>query len=184
MLVKNNPELALMQAEYEIAEHAVELESRKQVPDVSVGVEYERAAGEKSVVVGPAFKVPIWNMNRQGLMEARAARKAAKAEFEALYEELTSRLARADIRLRRAAAQRENLEDNVAPLVETQVQEIHALAELGELDALLLLEVITRAHETGIGILEARREEAKAANQLRALLGPIPLKTGSPAGKE
>jgi len=183
MLVKNNLKLARKRADYEVAENVFRLESHKQYPDINIGIEYEREGEEDSVLIGPSFRIPIWNINRAGVVEASATRAAARAELEALYERLTGELARAEILLHRAAAERESLEHKVVPLVEKQVQEIRKLAELGELEALLFLEVITRAHETKIGILEARLGETKAKNHLNFLLGP-PLETEPSQGKE
>ena len=183
MLVNNNLKLARKRADYKVAENVFKLESHKQYPDFNLGIEYERDGEEDSFLIGPSFQIPIWNVNREGVVEAGAARGVAKAELEALYERLTGELARAEILLRRAAAERESLERRVVPLVEKQVQEIRKLAELGELEALLFLDVITRAHETKIGILDARVEESKAKNHLNFLLGPL-RETDPSQGKE
>ena len=183
MLVNNNLKLARKRADYEVAERVFKLESHKQYPDFNLGIEYEKDGEEDSFLIGPSFQIPVWNANREGVVEAGAARGAARAELEALYERLTGELARAEILLHRAAAESESLELKVVPLVEKQVQEIRKLAELGELEALLFLEVITRAYETKIGILDARVEEAKAKNHLNFLLGPL-RETDPSQGKE
>jgi len=183
MLEKNNPDLAWKRAEYAFAERSLVLENRKQYPDVNVGVMYERAGSEEALLVGPGLPLPLWNANRAGVAEAGASRTAARAEFEAVYIRLASNLARAEVRLQRAVFKRENLEREVIPLVREQIQEIKALAALGEFDSLLLLEAITRAIDTRRDILEARLEESQASNQVNYLLGPLSISEPL-AGKE
>jgi outer membrane protein TolC len=108
-----------------------------------------------------------------GVAEAGASRTAARAEFEAVYIRLASNLARAEVRLQRAIRRKKDLERDVIPLVREQIQEIKALAALGEFDSLLLLEAVTRAIDTRRDILEARLEESLASNQVNYLLGPL-----------
>ena len=58
------------------------------------------------------------------------------------------------------------------PLVEQQLAEIRALADLGELDVLVWLETWRRVFQLRLEVLEAATEEARAAVALGWLVEP------------
>ncbi|MCI0362783.1 MAG: TolC family protein [Phycisphaerales bacterium] len=178
-----NPRLALRRAEYETAERTLALEVRKQYPDVTIGPGYKDEQGESRVLMGLSAPLPIFNANRQAIAEARAERELARAAFETEYERLVIDLTRLLARLEAARAIREDLEANIAPLADRQLDAARRLAdagELGELHMLVLLESVVRAHDTRLELVDARLRESEAAVAIEEIIGPPTSSTASP----
>jgi outer membrane protein TolC len=171
-LGESNPALAALRAEYEVAEQALRLEVREQYPDITIGPGGGVEEGDSRVTLGVSLPIPLWNRNRRAIAEATVERDIARAAFETEYERLAARLAEAESRLDAARAQRVALETELAPMVEEQDAEAIRVAELGEVDTLVLLESLTRLHETKTALIDARLAEALAGARVRALTGP------------
>jgi outer membrane protein, heavy metal efflux system len=172
LLETMNPTLAAHRAAYEVAEQALQLELRRQYPDLGIGPAYGNEDGNSRVGLGLVLPIPLLNRNRRGIAEALAQRDLRRVTFEAEYEQLVGDLARAELRLEYAQKIRAELETSLVPLVDEQVQDAQRLAKLGELNTLLQLESLVRAQEAKLKLIDARLAEADAANGVRALLGP------------
>lgn len=177
---ENNPQLELRRTEYETAEQQLRLEIHKQYPDLTIGPNYEIEEGQSRIGIGFGLPIPIINLNQEGIARARAARLASRAEFEGELERLLHHLAQMEARLNSARALRTYVRSDVAPLVDEQVADARKLAELGEFNAMVQLDALTRRYETRVQILEATLSEAMAREEVMALLGP----TFKPAPKE
>jgi outer membrane protein TolC len=161
-------------AEYEAAERALELEVRKQYPDLHIGPGYGNEDGQNQVLLGLSVPIPILNANRRGIAEARAQREVARAAVEGTLEQTISALRAAEVRLAAATRRRHTLESEIVPLVDAQYADARQVARLGEVNTLVLLESLTRQQEAKIGLVEAARDEALAAVDLEELMGPEP----------
>ncbi len=167
-----NPELSVVVSEYEVAEQSLRLEIRKQYPDVTIGGGYELEGGQSKIGLGFGLPIPIINLNQEGIARARGERLAAKAKVEAVTERLIHALSRAKTQVSVAQRHRKYLAETLAPLVDTQLADVRAQAELGEFDALLLLDALNTQFETKVEILDSRFDEVLAVERVRALLGP------------
>lgn len=176
-----NPTLAALRAEYEVAEESLRLEIRRQYPDITIAPGFGAEEGDSRVLLGVSLPIPLWNRNQRGIAEASARRELTRAEFESEFERLAGRLAAAYARHEAAAARRAALESEIVPLVEEQHAEAHRVAELGEVDTLLLLETLTRLYETKTALLDARLAESSAALRIDELIGPPPEPAPPPA---
>ncbi len=174
-----NPELALARANYEAAEQALRLEVRKQYPDLELGAGYGSDQGDDRLLLGVRLPIPLWNRNQQGVARAIAARDAAHAHYESIFEHLGSRLAVAIARHEAAIALRRSIEEHVLPLADEQDADVRRIAELGRIDPLLFLQTIKAQHDAHLRLINARAAEAIAAIRLDALLGP-PATTDNP----
>ncbi len=171
-LLRRDPRIIAVRAEYEAAEQRLRLEVRKQYPDLNVGPSYSFEGGFSRLGFGFGFPIPLWNHNRQAVAEASAEREAARTRAEARIEQVFSELARAEARLRYAAERREMLLDEVAPLVDRQVEETRKLLDLGEVNVLVLRAALISAVKTKLELLDAILAEAQAANALQQMLAP------------
>jgi len=171
-LLRRDPRITAVRAEYEAAEQRLRLEVRKQYPDLNLGPSYTFSEGFPRLGLGFGFPIPLWNHNRQAVAEASAEREAARTHAEARIEQVVSELARAEARLRNAAQRRKMLLDDVAPLVDRQVKETRTLLDLGEVDVLVLRDALSSAVETKLDLLAATLAEAQAANALQQMLEP------------
>jgi outer membrane protein TolC len=145
-LAEANATLLARRAEYEVAERNVELEIRKQYPDLSIGPAYENEEDQSRIGFSGAFPIPLWNRNRKGIAEAEAERESARIAFETEYETVVSQHARAGREYELRKQMREELESTLIPLVEDQLRDAQRMIELGEMNSLVQLEsVVGRA---------------------------------------
>lgn len=170
--LEETPRLKLAKAEYQAAEHTLDLEVRRQYPDLSIGGGYGKDQGEARWPFSLSLPIPLLNANRRGIAEARMSRDVARANVEGIYEELIGDLARLQVSLEAAQTRRKLLETELAPLVDEQVADTRKLGRLGDFTTLISLEAYTKSFETKLQVLEAKLKEASVANQLNALLRP------------
>ena len=173
-LADQSPALLAARAEYEVAEKSLELEVRKQYPDLFVAPGWGRDDGEDEALLNLLAPVPIINANRRGIAEAEARRDAVHARAEGRLEEVVSRLAAARARADAASERRRLMETQLLPLAESQLEDARRAAELGEVDVLVLLESLRRQADTRRRVIEARLDETRAAIDCLELTGPSP----------
>lgn len=170
--VASSLELRQLREEYEVAEHALHREIRKQYPDLTIGPLYETDQGQSRIGFLGAIPLPVLNANRQGIAEATAERELARAAFETTAEQLEGSLAVARAESRMLQAEYEELASVIGPMIDRQVSDATRLVELGEGGGLVLLESLIRSHDTKLNIIDLRRDLALAAAEERFLLGP------------
>jgi cobalt-zinc-cadmium efflux system outer membrane protein len=168
---ERHPRMLLARAEYEVAERALELEVRKQYPDLTLGGGFGTDEGQSRVLFGGGLPLPLLNRNRRAIAEARAARDAARAAAEGGYEELVAQLSRAGLAVEAARERRQFVETEVIPLVDEQVAELRKLGRLGDFNTLVLLEAMRAAYEAKVQLLDAALGQATTAHELDALSG-------------
>jgi outer membrane protein TolC len=170
----SHPLLVVAQAEYQASERTLELEISKQVPDLSISPGYGREEGQDQILFGFGLPIPILNGNRRAIEEARAAREAARGNAYEVQESLLSAIAIARAELEAANRHRVLIESELIPLVDAQDGDARKLAQLGEVNTLVLLESLVRRQEAKVQLIEAMRDEELAAMRLSELLGPTP----------
>jgi outer membrane protein TolC len=166
-----NPRLRLALAEHQLAEHALQLEIRKQYPDLVLGAGGSSDEGQARILFNGSIPLPLWNQNRKGIAQAIGSRAASKAAAEAASESVANQLARAEAML--VAAQRRAMlvQRDLITIVDRQLTEARELMRLGEFNALVLLEALRSAHQAKLQIIEVRAAEANALSELRAITG-------------
>lgn len=164
-----HPRLAVAQADFDSADHAFRHEIQKQYPDLKIGPLAEEENASTRVGVGIGVPLPLFNQNRRAIAETRAARDTAKAVYEAEYESLVAQFAQAQLDVDAAHSRREYLEKTVAPLVDQQTSDLQRLGKLGDFDVLVVLDALTRTHETKLEIVSALIDEAIARDTLMSL---------------
>lgn len=167
-----NTDLAVARVDYAVAERSLELEIRKQYPDLTISPGYGREDGQDQFLLGLSLPLPMLNRNQQGIATARAERELSRAVYEATYEQVASELAAASIQYQAAVRQRELLEREILPLVDAQYAEAQRIAELGEVDSLVMLESLSRQQDARVRLIEARAAETLAFIRLQELVGP------------
>ncbi|MCA9294537.1 MAG: TolC family protein [Phycisphaerales bacterium] len=171
-LIEANTQLAIQRAAYLVAEHTLRLEVRKQFPDITIGTGYGSEANDDRLLLGLSLPLPLINANRAGIAEARAHRELARAHAESAFERVSHEYASAIASHQAAQRQRAQYEGHIVPMLTEQSQEIEQIAQLGEVDALLLLETVTRQFEAKSQLLALKRAELDAAITIAELLGP------------
>ncbi len=173
-LADTNPAVLVARAEHESAERRLEEEIRMQWPDLTLGPGYGKDNGDRKWVLGVGVTLPVFNGNRAGIAAAEAAREVARGRVEAELTRVLGDFAAAEERLADASRRRTNLEESLLPLVAAQYEETRAVARLGEVKTLVLLESLKQELEARAQLIAVRRDEARAAIALDELVGPAP----------
>lgn len=168
----NNPSLARLVLEYEVAEQTLLREIRKQYPDLTIGPVVGEEEGQSRIGLSGGIPLPILNANKQGIAEAKAERELARAAYETEYERLVGSVAQTEATAKALTEERELVAGEMAPLVDSQVDSARKMLDLGEGGGLVLLESLVRAHETKLHLIDVRLDEAKAYAELQYLSGP------------
>lgn len=169
-----NLELASVRAAYDAAEAALNLEIRKQYPDLTIGPGFGEDQGDERVLLGLRMPIPLWNQNAQGVAEAAAEREAARARFDSEYERLALELQVASARLDAALEVRHTVESTLIPLADEQEADARRIAELGEFDPLLILQSLIAQRDAKARLIDARAAESIGAVRRSFLIGPPP----------
>jgi len=172
-LADTSPSVVVARAEYELAERRLEEEIRKQWPDLDLAPGYGEQDGDRQFVLGVGVVLPVLNGNRRGIAVAEAERAAARGRAESELGRTLGALLAAEERLAQSVARREALERTLVPLIEAQYEETRAVARLGEVKTLVLLESLKQQLEARNELIAARRDEALAAIDIEEMLGPI-----------
>ncbi len=171
-LTSRNPALQQLREEYNVAEQSLRLEISEQYPDLTLGPLLEFDQGQTSIGLAGAILLPIFDRNRQAIAEARASRELARATYETEYERLAGQWAATSARARSLAEQRADIKAVLVPLVDRQLDDALRLMRLGEGTTSVLLESLTRAHQTKFDLINAHWAEAIARTELVSLIGP------------
>lgn len=171
-LILKTPRMQVVRAEYAIAERTLELAVRKQYPDVNLGGGLGTDRGDNNVLFGVALPLPLLNGNRREIAEARAAREVARAAAEGEQERLLGEFAAAQWRLEGARRRVEQVERELAPLADQQVEDARRLGRAGVFNTLLLLQAIQAAHEARLEVIAARLALRLVQQEIRSLLDP------------
>lgn len=167
----DHPEALLAMAEYEAAERSLALAVREQYPDIVIGPGLGREDGNDRVILGFSIPIPLFNRNQQGIALARAERDAARVAYETTLERLHADLTEASVDLRASRAVRGALEHDVLSIADRHHEDALRIAELGEVDTLLLLESLTRRFDARFEVLDALLAESLATIKVAAAIG-------------
>jgi outer membrane protein TolC len=153
----------IARAGYTVAERALELEIRKQYPDLEIGGGFGRDEGDSRILGGISVPLPLLNGNRRGIAEAAARRDAVRSAFEQQLIATESAIARIDSERSAAREQLNQIENALVPLVDRQLLEARRLLEVGEFNPLLIREAIDSSAEARLEVLAARVSLAHTA---------------------
>ena len=167
---ERSPGVLLAASRYEAAEERLRLEVRKQYPDIALGPLYGNEEGMHRLGIGFSVPIPILNANRQAIAEAHAARDAARADWEQAVHENLSALAQGVARLAAAESRLDTLMNSIVPLANQQIEQARHLADLGEINTLLILEALQAEREAALDQIEAEAAVANARAAIRAIV--------------
>lgn len=163
----DHPRVSLARAEYDVAEERLRREVRKQHPDLTIGPAAGWEEGQSRVGLGLGLPIPLLNRNAREIAEAAAERDAKRAAAEAAYEAALHDAAALRAQADAAAEAERVLREEVAPLVDEQLREAEALIAAGEMDVLLLREVLAQSLEAKAQVLEAAMTLARLRSRMR-----------------
>jgi outer membrane protein, heavy metal efflux system len=167
-----SPLVELAENEHEVAERGLQLAVRKQWPELWIQPGWQEEEAQPRPAFGFSLPIPLWNANARDIAEKRSARDAAAERLRERLEAATHALAQANTKRRAAAEQRRILETELLPLAERQVADAKRLADLGQLDTLLILDAVTRSYDAQMAVIASAIAEAEAVVGVNSLFWP------------
>jgi cobalt-zinc-cadmium efflux system outer membrane protein len=181
-LREHNVAVAEARARREASARRFREETAKRLPDLSVSPGIGEDEGVDRALLGISIPLPLWNRNRSAIAAARARLAADDERLLVALEQQAQFLARSEFELATARARRELIEREALPRIREQVAELRALADLGELSSLQILDALMREVATRRAWIDADEAERLATNSIAETLGP-PRATGAGAGE-
>jgi outer membrane protein TolC len=152
-------------AEYEATQKALQLEVRKQYPDISLGPGYQLDQTDTKWTLMLSLSLPILNRNRGPIAEAAARREAAAASFLALQSRVLGEVETA-VASARAAATQVQAADTLLSALGRQEATAQAAYDVGEISRLDLLGLQAEAVATALTRLDALSRAQSAVGAL------------------
>ncbi|MBL8727031.1 MAG: TolC family protein [Planctomycetes bacterium] len=167
--LSTGPRLAALQLGYEQSERALRLEIRKQWPDLVLSPGLDEEDAQLRLALGLSLPLPLFTGNTPAIRRAEAEREAAAEALRGRSEQAVHDLAAAELQLAAAERQRELVAAELVPLAQQQVADVRRLAELGQLEPLLMLDALVRAHTAGMQAIAADLAAAEATVAIDSL---------------
>ena len=152
-------------AEYEASQKALQLEVRKQYPDISLGPGYQLDQTDTKWTLGLSFALPLLNRNRGPIAEAAARREVAAARFLELQSRVLGQVETA-VGSARAAATQVQAADTLLSALDRQESTARRAYDVGEISRLELLGLQTEAVTTAFARLDALSKAQSAVGAL------------------
>lgn len=176
----DSPLVALARREHDVSERRLALAVRKQWPELTLFPGFQEEDAQPRAALGFSLPLPLWNANVREIAETTAARDVAAETLRGDYERATQALARAEAARRAVQSQRQLVETQLLPLAELQITDARRLADLGQLNTLLILEALTRSYDAKALAVESALAEIEATIEINTLFWPT-LEVGAAA---
>jgi cobalt-zinc-cadmium efflux system outer membrane protein len=141
-------------AEYEASQRDLQLEVRKQYPDISLGPGYQLDQTDIKWTLLVSFSLPLLNRNQGPIAEAAAKREEAAAGFVALQSKVLGEVEGA-VASARAAVTQVQAADTMLDALGRQEATAKAAFDVGEISRLDLLGLQAEAVATALARLDA-----------------------------
>lgn len=180
----HRPDILAALAEYEASQKALQLEVRKQYPDLNLGAGYQLDQTDSKWTLALAVTLPLLNHNEGPIAEALARREEAGASFLALQSRVLSEVEGA-VEAARAAVTQVQASDTLLAALGRQEATARAAYAAGEISHLELLGLQAEAVATGLARLDALALAQAAVGALEdAMQTPIDMETWALAAPE
>lgn len=164
-----SPRLNAQRLEHRTAEANLQLQIRKQWPDLQLGPLWQDEEGQSRPGLILNLPLPVFTGNDPAIAEARAERELTAEALRATFEQLLQELAIAEIRYA-AAVQPASQFRELVTTAEQQIEDARSLAQAGQLDAMLMLDALLRAHDVRMQAIAAEQDASIATITINDLL--------------
>lgn len=158
-----HPILKSLEAAYAAAEHGLEVEIARQYPTLSIGPEFESAAGSPSLGVGLSITLPIFDRNEGGIAVAEEQRAAGREAWHAALVEIAEREGRARARFEEARSALAELRATTIPAADEADRALEARLRAGQSSLVEVLAVRRSIARARLREVELLREAATTA---------------------
>jgi len=171
----NRSDIRASLAGYEASQAALQLEIRKQYPDISLGPGYQLDQTDSKWTLSLSLPLPFLNRNKGPIAEARARRQEAAARFLSLQSRVLAEIEGAVASSHAAGAQLQSAGSLMSSLAEQERLAQRGYA-VGERSRLELLGVQSELVTSALARLDAIAKAQAAVGQLEdAMQSPIDL---------
>jgi len=154
-----NVDVALLEAERELASSRVVLERSRAVQDpaVRVGVRHFSDTNDTALVAGIAIPLPLFDTNKDNIEKAEAERRAAELDVENARMALRRELTRLQARLVASATEARRIQREVIPKAEQAVQLIRDGMDRGAFSYIEFVDAQRTLNDARLRRIEALR---------------------------
>ncbi len=167
--LRRSPRLRAREAALAAADADFVLQLREQWPDLQLFPGWQEEDGQPRAGFGLTLSLPVFTANEPEVLRAEAERAWAAEAWRAALEQLVQEHAAVEVRRAAAADQVARFEALHARAAE-QVRENRRLAEVGQLDVLLMLDAVLREHDAQLAAIDAAEARASRTVDLNLLL--------------
>jgi CRISPR system Cascade subunit CasA len=170
-MLRGDPELARLRAEYAVAEKELRLEVARQYPALDVGLGFERDEGANRFGLALGIELPVFDRNQPGIAAADARRTEVRRKFET---QVARGLAAVEGARRRLLMRRERLalmRDKIGPAATDALELARRGLRSGVTDALRFLTVLRIERGVRLDVLDAERAVYEAWSDLEEACG-------------
>jgi len=167
--VQTSPRLVTQQLAHATAEANLDLQVRKQWPDLQLAPGWQHEDGDLRAQIGFNLPLPIFTGNDPAIYKAFAQRDLTAAALRAELEQLTQELAIAEVR-HAAAVELAQRFAELLTVARQQVEDGQQLAAAGQLDTMLMLDALLRVHNVQMQAIDADVAAALATIKINTLL--------------
>ncbi len=188
-VVSQHPDLAVLRAQYLVAEKQLRLEAGRAIPGFGFRGSYERELGVDRVGLPFALEIPIFDRNQPGIARACAERDRIRTRYVAALQRLLSGVETAYARLQTERTRLDVMQAKVQPASQKTVEAARASLEVGSMDPLRVVEVLRAERDVALEAIDARIDVYEAWAGLEQAAG-VPLLhwptvvSSAPAGGE
>jgi len=194
--LEKNPDLARWAAEISFRQAAVELETAKSIPDVTLsgGYRHFEASKDETVVFNLSVPLQFFNRNQGAIREARNLQLKAEAEQRVIRLRLQTDLEQTHGRLKTTNAEVVGLQTTVLPGAQQAfdaINEGYRLGKFGYLDVMdsqrilfdakiRFIDALTRYHKSVIRLSRLTGETSPEPGKIENREGTIRLREDTP----
>lgn len=164
-----SPRLIAQQLEHQTAEANLHLQVRMQWPDLQLGPIWQEEDAQPRPGFSLNLPLPIFTGNEPAIAQATAQRELTAEALRTALEQLLQELAIAEVR-HAASAQQATQFRELIDSANQQIEDSRNLAAAGQLEPMLMLDALLRAHHVQMQAIDADATAARATITINTLL--------------
>lgn len=164
-----SPRLIAQQLQHQTAEANLHLQVRLQWPDLQLGPIWQEEDAQPRPGIGLNLPLPIFTGNDPAIAQATEQRELTGEALRSALEQLLQELAIAEVR-HAASAQQATQFRELIESANQQIEDSRNLASAGQLEPMLMLDALLRAHNVQMQAIDADATAARATITINTLL--------------
>ena len=177
-LIKNNPNLARTEMSFHKADAQLRLELARQYPDLKVGFDFEEEVNDDTNTLSFPFSIelPLFDRNQQAIQASLGQRESALSSYRQELNQKLSQLSMLNRQHELAKQKLEHVQQVLLPLSRMQLKDARQSLEIGSINILRYLDLLTDSLQVELQARELHRESWHYFTQLQKLIG-LPLQS-------